>query len=132
MHKTGAYDIYISTNPVDDETVNGLWEVERNPRGLETREDEQTRHQVFEGLTRTWCHWSHNSRTCDPNCPSEVEDVGDLNEWGELGEGFFGIGNITLDVLNRVVGVPRGALGMGYAVDLPRTTRGVDERKNLG
>ncbi|KAJ4965276.1 hypothetical protein NE237_017125 [Protea cynaroides] len=67
-----------------------------------------------------------------PIDPGDVEDVGDVGERRELSEGFIGIRDVALDVLDGVIGVPGGTFATGYAVDLPGTARGIGKRENLG
>lgn len=64
--------------------------------------------------------------------PSDIEDVGNVCELREFGLRLLGIGDVALDVLNRVVGVPGGARAASDAVDLPWATGGVGEREDLG
>lgn len=64
--------------------------------------------------------------------PCHVENVRDIPEFGELGMGFLNLQDVTLDVLNRVVGSPGRPRAAGYAVDLPRPAWCVGEWQDLG
>lgn len=57
--------------------------------------------------------------------------MGDIGEWGEFGEGFFCVGDVTLDVFDWVVSVPGGAGAAGHAINLPWAAWGVGEREDL-
>ena len=64
--------------------------------------------------------------------PCGVEDVCDVSELGELGPGLVRVGDVTLDVVNGVIGVPGWPGPAGDAVDLPGSAGGVGEREDLG
>ena len=64
--------------------------------------------------------------------PGDVEEVGDVVEGGELRVGVVGVGDVALDVVHEVVGVPRRPGAAGDAVDLPGAARGVGEGEDVG
>ena len=64
--------------------------------------------------------------------PGDVEEVGDVMEGGKLRVGVVGVGDVALDVVDGVVGVPRRPGAAGDAVDLPWATGGVGEGEDLG
>lgn len=64
--------------------------------------------------------------------PSDIKDVSNISELGELGLGFIGVGDIALNVFDRVIGVPGRSRATSHAVDLPRTAGSVGEREDLG
>lgn len=69
---------------------------------------------------------------CRSTCPSNIENVGHISEKSEPGLAFFCTRYVTLDILNRVLGIPRRSRAAGNTVDLPRTTGGVGKREDLG
>lgn len=64
--------------------------------------------------------------------PRDVENVGDVCEGGEFGLGLLRVGDVTLDVLHRMVGGPGGARAAGDAVDLPGAAGGVGDGEDFG
>lgn len=64
--------------------------------------------------------------------PCYPENVCDICEGGDFCLGLIGVGDVALDVFNRVVGVPCGALATGDAVHLPGAARGVGDGEDLG
>nr|GMD10022.1 hypothetical protein TorRG33x02_136430 [Ipomoea batatas] len=65
-------------------------------------------------------------------CPRHVKNMRDVTQHRQLGIGIFLVGNIALDILDRVVGVPDGSGAAGYAVNFPGAAGGVSEREDLG
>ena len=63
--------------------------------------------------------------------PRHVEDVGDVGEFCELGLRVVLVGNVALDVLDRVIGVPFGPGASGRSVDLPRAPGSILSGQNL-
>lgn len=57
--------------------------------------------------------------------PADVEDVCDVGELGELGFGVLGIGDVTLNVLDPMLGVPMRPWATSHPVNFPWTARGV-------
>lgn len=69
---------------------------------------------------------------CWSICPSNIENVSDISEKSESGLGFFCARYVTLDILNRVVDIPRRYRAARNTIDLPRTARSVGAREDLG
>nr|GLL28555.1 hypothetical protein TorRG33x02_136430 [Ipomoea trifida] len=67
-----------------------------------------------------------------PVRPRHVKNMRDVTQHRQLGIGIFLVGNIALDILDRVVGVPGGSGAAGYAVNFPWAAGGVGEREDLG
>lgn len=55
-----------------------------------------------------------------------------IRKLGELGFGLVLVGDVALNVLDQVVGVPRGTRAACHAVDFPGAAGGVVEREDLG
>ena len=53
--------------------------------------------------------------------PGDVKDMGNVGQRGELGEGILRIGDVALDVLDGVIGVPTWTRAVIHAVNLPWT-----------
>jgi len=63
--------------------------------------------------------------------PGDVEDVGNVGKRRELGGSVGGVGDVALDVFDRVIGVPGGSRAACDAVDLPWAAGSVGEREDL-
>lgn len=63
--------------------------------------------------------------------PRDVEHVRDVSQRRKLGSRVFFVGDIALDVIDGMIGVPGGTGTASDAVDFPRTSRSVGERKDL-
>lgn len=66
-----------------------------------------------------------------PAGPGNIEEVGDILEVGELRVGLVSVGDIALDVFDRVVGIPGRSRAACQPVDLPGATGGVGEWEDL-
>ena len=64
--------------------------------------------------------------------PRDVEDVGDVSQLGELNLGVVWVGDVALNVLDRVIIVPSGPRPSCDAVYLPWTAWGVRKREDFG
>ena len=60
--------------------------------------------------------------------PGDVKDMGNVGQRGELGEGILRIGDVALDVLDGMIGVPTRTRAASHAVNLPWTAGSVRER----
>lgn len=62
----------------------------------------------------------------------DIKDVGDVSEWGEFCNGVVFIGDVVLDVIDRMVVVLDGLGVVGDVVDFLRVIGGVGEGEDFG
>lgn len=64
--------------------------------------------------------------------PGHIEDVGHIVQSGELGFGVGWIGDIALDIMNGMIGIPVGSWAASDAIYLPWSAGRIGEWEDLG